>query len=288
MDIFTILFYQPVYNLIIFFYRLMGENLGLAIVAIALITRVIMLPLIRNQAKMTGMNMEASEKMKEVREKYKDDKQKQNEEMMKVNSEYMPGVLAGCLPLIVQLILFINIDRVIRDIFSQGVEGFAKVAYTFVPAFPEGYKFNSSFFGIVDLGKTASEIGLGTLPEVIPYLILIVLAGVVQYVSMKLAFSLQGKIKKLKEDHAKDNNKGKNKDKKKDSDVGKPEDFGEIVQQSTQQTMILFPALLIFGAYGFPIGLSIYWISQGLFGIAQQVYINRINLNSVREKLQKE
>lgn len=280
MDIFTILFYQPIYNLLIVFYRFFGENLGLSLVAIALLTRLLMLPLIRRQAQMTGANMEASEKMKVIREKYKNDKQKQNEELMKVNSEYLPSVLGGCLPLIIQLILFINIDHVIRDIFSKGAESFNAIAYQIVPTFTQGYQFNSSFFGIVDLGKTASSIGMDHFLQVLPYLILILLTGIIQYASMRVAFRLQGQIKELRNE--------KDKDKKKKLDPNAPEDFGEMVQKSTQQTMILFPILLAVGAYSFPIGLSVYWIAQGGFGIVQQLYINRLNLNSIKEKMEKD
>src|SRR6185369_3870207 len=102
---------------------------------ISLLAKVVMFPLILRQTRMMGKNMEANDKMKEIREKYKNDKEMQNKELMKVNSEYLPTLLSGCLPLIVQLILFINIDHVIRDIFSQGASSFNNLAYGIVPQF---------------------------------------------------------------------------------------------------------------------------------------------------------
>jgi len=44
MDIFTALTYQPIYNLLIVFYRLFSDNLALALIAIALISRLITVP----------------------------------------------------------------------------------------------------------------------------------------------------------------------------------------------------------------------------------------------------
>ncbi|MFS8131387.1 MAG: YidC/Oxa1 family membrane protein insertase [Candidatus Dojkabacteria bacterium] len=284
MDIFTVLFYQPIYNLIVVFYRLFSENLGLSIIAISLIAKLIMFPLILRQTRMMGKNMEANDKMKEIKEKYKNDKEMQNKELMKVNSEYLPTLLSGCLPLIVQLILFINIDHVIRDIFSQGAASFNNLAYSFVPGFASNYTFHSSFFGIVDLGKTANEIGIGNLGPVLPYLILIGLTGITQYASMKLSFKGQAQMKEIRKKYGKEEKKKNKNDKK---DPNKPDDFGDIVTNTTQQTMILFPALLIFGALGFPIGLSIYWIAQGTFGIIQQLYVNRINGRQLEAEFQK-
>lgn len=244
-----------------------------------------MFPLILRQTRMMGKNMEASEKMKEIREKYKNDKEKQNAELMKVNSEYLPTLLSGCLPLIVQLILFINIDHVIRDIFSKGASSFNSLAYGIVPAFGQDYQFHSSFLGLVDLGKTANEIGLSNLGPVLPYLILVALTGITQYISMKLSFKGQAQIKEIRGKYVKEDKKKKKDNKNKDAN--KPDDFGEIVTQTTQQTMILFPALLIFGALGFPIGLSIYWIAQGVFGIIQQLYVNKVNAVQMEEEFLK-
>jgi len=285
VDIFTVLFYQPIYNLIGVLQGLCSDDLGLSIIAISLIAKLIMFPLILRQTKMMGKNMEANDKMKEIKEKYKNDKEKQNAELMKVNSEYLPTLLSGCLPLIVQLILFINIDHVIRDIFSQGAASFNNLAYGFIPTFASDYQFHSSFFGIVDLGKTANEIGLGNIGPVLPYVILVLLTGITQFISMKLSFKGQAQMKEIRGRYVKEDKKKK--DKKDKKDPNKPEDFGEIVTNTTQQTMILFPALLIFGALGFPIGLSIYWIAQGTFGIIQQLYVNRINSRQLEAEFQK-
>src|SRR5690348_2310189 len=103
MDIFTVLLYQPIYNLLVVFYRLFGNDLGLAIIAIALLMRLVLFPLTMRQTKMAETSREFNVKLKELREKYKDDKDKLNTEMAKLQSQYLPGQLNGCLSLILQL-----------------------------------------------------------------------------------------------------------------------------------------------------------------------------------------
>ena len=106
MDIFTVLFYQPIFNLMVVLYRLFSENLGLAIILIALISRLVTLPISLRQAKMMTTNKEMQEKLDAVKKKFKNEKEKLQQELAKVQSEYLPAQLAGCLPAILQFILF--------------------------------------------------------------------------------------------------------------------------------------------------------------------------------------
>ncbi len=230
--------------------------------------------------------MEAREKMNEIKELYKDDKEKLNQEMIKLNSESMPFVLQGCLQLILQLIVFINVDRVIRTTFGSGATEFNSLAYSFVPGFAQDYQFNGNFLGIFDLSQTPAAVSNMGATAII-YIAVVVLTGIVQYFSMKLAFGAQTQMTDTIAAHKKEKEANK-KGKKKDSETkeGQNEDMSKIMAQTTKQTMILLPILLTLGAYNFPIGLSFYWITQGAFAIIQQLYINKVNLRSVKQMLE--
>lgn len=267
MDILTVIFYQPIFNFIIVLYRLFGENLGLAIILIALISRLITLPISLRQQKMMGTNQEMQAKMNEIKKKHKNDKKRQQEEMARVQSEYLPAQLSGCLPAILQFILFINIYNVINNLI-KGAESFNIVAYPFVEKFVEGYQLHTSFFGIVDLKTTAASIGFNNL-QILPYIIFIILAALTQYFSIKM--SLNQNKKSADQD---------TKDSKKDSKLNPAEDFSSALQQSTQQTMLLFPLMIAVFSYSIPIGLSIYWIAQNLFVIIQTLLLKRLNLKA--------
>jgi len=74
----------------------------------------------------------------------------------------------------------------------------------------------------------------------------------------------------------KDKKKG-NKDKKDGKNAAQEEDFSAIVQQSTQQTMLLFPFLYMFLSYGsFESGVALYWIVTNTFVIIQQLILNKM------------
>jgi membrane protein insertase Oxa1/YidC/SpoIIIJ len=62
----------------------------------------------------------------------------------------------------------------------------------------------------------------------------------------------------------------------KDKNENPTEDFSAALQQSTKQTMFLFPIMIAFFSYSIPIGLSIYWIVQNTFVIIQTLVIKRI------------
>ncbi len=282
MDIFTILFYQPIYNLLIVLYRLFSDNLGLAIIIVALLSRLITLPITIRQMKMMGSNKEMQKKMNEIKKKYKNNKEKLQQEQMKIQSEYLPSQLAGCLPAILQLVLFINVYNVINNIIAQGVESFNVVAYSFVPGFDPSYHLNTNFLGIFDLKTSAASVvqadGAVTLAVVL-YLGLIVLVAASQYLSMK--YMTGGNMMMQSDDKQKENdkNKSKNKDKK---DKEKPEDFASIVQQSSKQTAFLFPMMIGLISYNVASGLAFYWIAQSGFVIIQQFVTKRINKSQIQ------
>ncbi len=264
-DIFNVLFYEPLYNALVILYRLFGNNLGLAIIGIAFISRFVMIPLTIKQIKMAESSREMNDKVKELKKKYKNDKEKLQQEMLKIQSEYLPGQLAGCLPMIFQLIFFINLYRVIRNLIDQGADGFNKVAYSFVDKFPTDYQIDDTFVdGVLELKKSASNFGFGS-TDIIPYIILILLVGASQYGSMKIMMAMRKE------------KKGENKEeKKKKEDKDVPEDFAEILQQSTRQSMMLMPILIMFLSYSLPAGLGLYWISQSGFVIIQQFIVGKI------------
>lgn len=267
MDITITLLYQPIFNLIIVFYRLFGENLGLAIIAIGIFSRLITLPIMIRQRQTMVRSREFSDKMKTIKEKHKNNKEQQDKELMALQSEYLPSQLAGCLPIILQLIFFINIYQVIINLVERGATAFNEMAYSFIPAFNEGYQLNYSFLGF-DLSKHPADFVSGDFLSFLPYIILMVLVGVTQYYSMKISMNANKQNNpKLEEP------KKKNKNKKLGKDNPATEDFSEIMQKSTQQTMVLFPILYTFLSYQFRAGLSLYWIIQSGFVIIQQLFI---------------
>lgn len=110
-------FAKPLLRLLSFFQGFLG-NWGLAIIALTLIVRGLLLPLnissFRSMKKM--QNLQGP--MKALKEKYKDDRQKMNEEMAALFRREKVNPLGGCLPMLIQLPIFFSLYQV----FSKSIE----------------------------------------------------------------------------------------------------------------------------------------------------------------------
>lgn len=146
------------------------HNYGLSIIAITVIFRVAFLPLtlrsMKSMKEMQNKMQDLKPKIDALKEKYKDDKTKQNSEMMKLYSSH--GVnplssLGGCLPLLIQLPVFIAL----YDVLLYSIE-----------------MRHSPFLWISDLSRPET---LFDIPFVgIPFRILPLLMGVSWFISQKM------------------------------------------------------------------------------------------------------
>ena len=90
-----------------------NSNLGLtwawSIVATTVLVRMILVPLTIKQIHSMQSLQRHAPQMKEIQKKYKHDKQKQNEELMKFYRENSINPAASCLPMLLQLPVFISL-----------------------------------------------------------------------------------------------------------------------------------------------------------------------------------
>jgi YidC/Oxa1 family membrane protein insertase len=86
-----------------------------SIVALTVLVRLAILPLtVRQIHSMQNLQRHAPE-MKEIQRKYKGDKQKMNEELMRFYRENKINPAASCLPILLQIPIFISLFFVLRD-----------------------------------------------------------------------------------------------------------------------------------------------------------------------------
>ena len=106
--------FDPVYNffgtILAFFYGII-PNLGIAIILLTVLVMLVMFPLTAKQAKSMMAMQRAQPEIKKLQAKYKNDRAKLNEEMMKFYQENKINPLAGCLPLLVQMPVFLALFR---------------------------------------------------------------------------------------------------------------------------------------------------------------------------------
>ncbi len=150
-EFFHALIYQPIYNLLVFFYNVFPwGDFGVAIIALTLVLKFALYPLSKKQIQSQKALQALQPKIKEVQERYKKDKQEQAKRLMSLYKENGVNPAAGCLPLIIQLVILITIYRVIISITSNGLTVNPADLYAVV-ANPG--QINHFFLSLVDLSK---------------------------------------------------------------------------------------------------------------------------------------
>jgi YidC/Oxa1 family membrane protein insertase len=106
---------------------------GMAIVGMTVIVRLAIVPLTIRQIKAMNALRELQPQIKEIQEKFKDDRQRMNQEMMKFYRENKVNPLSSCLPLLLQLPVFIALFQLLRsDEFANKVAADPPVGWLFI------------------------------------------------------------------------------------------------------------------------------------------------------------
>ncbi len=103
---------KPIYFALEFFNGLIG-NLGLAIMALTVVIKIILLPLAHKSYVSMSKMKKLQPEMVKLREKYGDDKQKLNQEMMALYKKEKANPAAGCLPILMQIPIFFALYKVL-------------------------------------------------------------------------------------------------------------------------------------------------------------------------------
>ena len=120
-----------VYNIIHFFYTFCGDW-GLAIILVTIIFRIIVAPLMHMSARSSFMMQKIQPLMQEIQTKFADDPVRQNQEMQKMCADIKFNPLIGCLPILLQMPIFIAMYQTLREMGSR-VEDGTYAFYNLVP-----------------------------------------------------------------------------------------------------------------------------------------------------------
>ncbi|MBR3353949.1 MAG: YidC/Oxa1 family membrane protein insertase [Oscillospiraceae bacterium] len=84
-----------------------------ALLLFTLITKILMFPLSMQQQKSTAMMAAFNPMIQDIQTRYKNDREKQNEELSKLTTEYGYNPTAGCLPMVINLLIMFGLVEVI-------------------------------------------------------------------------------------------------------------------------------------------------------------------------------
>ncbi len=220
------------------------HDYGFAIILLTVAIRVILLPLTIKQTKSMYELQRIQPKIKELQDKHKNDKEKLQEETLKFYQENKVNPFGGCLPMLLQMPIFIALFRMLGTagktpgLFLQEI---ARVAATQGDAAAEAL---SRFWIILpDITLSAGQVYTGEgLAAAVPYVIFVLLFGASTLVPQLLQPGAQAQQK---------------------------------------QMSYMMGAMMLFFGWNVSAGVVLYWVTQGLLGVIQQLI--QTKLYKVRE-----
>ncbi len=229
-------FYRPIYNGLIFLTKVLpGHSLGFAIILLTLIIRTILLVPSHKSMKAQKKMQEIQPRLEKIKEKYKGDQQKISMETMALWKEAKVNPFGSCLPLLMQFPFLIGVFYVVQGGLNPDN---TYLLYTEYANF-NLHDISTMFLGILDLTK----------PNI--YVLPLIIGGL-QFVQMKLTMSRKDK-KKDKKDKSKKN---------------------EMAMASNMMVYFMPVMIAVFTA-SLPAGVGMYWGTSTVYGIFQQLFINK-------------
>ena len=175
-QIFHVIFYQPILNLLVFLYNIIpGHDIGLAIIAMTIIIKLILLPLSKQSIKSQKSLQNLQPKIDEIKKKYVNSKEEQGRAMMQLYKQEKVNPFSSCLPLLIQL-------PFLWAVFIVFKQGLSNQAFTNIYSFiSQPGVINPVSLGLVDLSK--------------PNIVLAILAGAAQFWQAKMMVTKRPEVK---------------------------------------------------------------------------------------------
>jgi len=111
--------FQPLLNLLLFLYALIGRNFGLAVIVFTVLVRILTLPITMQQMRSAKASQDMQPKLAELQQKYKNDKEKLAQEQMKLYKESGVSPLGCLVPTLIQLPVWFGLYQSITAALPQ-------------------------------------------------------------------------------------------------------------------------------------------------------------------------
>jgi YidC/Oxa1 family membrane protein insertase len=223
----------------------------LAIVFLVLTVRGLLFPVFVKQIKSQRAMQAIAPQIKELQEKHKGDRATLQQEMMSLYKKEKANPMMGCLPLVVQIPVFLGLYHVLRHLspdpnrseanktlYGWTVDQFNSAAHAKLFGAPLSAAFKSSAADLTALGSNSTTVKI--------------VAAVLVLIMMVTTF-LTSRQMILKTGWSQD------------------------PQQRMVQKLMLYgvPGMLLISGFNFPIGVVIYWVTTNLFSLGQQFWVLR-------------
>lgn len=225
-------------QVLFFFHNIFGDY-GLAIIALTIAIRIVLIPLTVKQTKSMYEMQRIQPKLKALQEKYKKDKQKLQEETLKFYQENKVNPFGGCLPLLLQMPIFIALFQVLGGPDRKKLPPVSTSFVLFLEGLPAeaAVRAKQFLFILSDLTQTPGDIfSKQGLLAALPYLVLVVLFGLSAWLPQHM------------------------------------------MSQDKQQRQIgaYMGVMMLWFGWISPAGVLLYWVTSSAWQIGQQVIIMRV------------
>ena len=227
------------------FYDISGSY-AISIVLLTFLIMLVLTPLTLKGTRSMMRIQQLQPELKRIQAEHKGDRQKINEATMALYQQHGANPLAGCLPTLVQLPVFIVLYRVINGMTKIGGDGLPNPSYLKKESalYEDLVADNGEMvsFGI-DLSEAAKDVIQANFVDGLPYLGLVAITFV-------LSFLQQAQMKAHR---------------------------GDAAAQNPQMEMLMkiMPYMLPIFAFLVQAALGVYFIASSLYRIAQQSFIHK-------------
>jgi YidC/Oxa1 family membrane protein insertase len=218
-----------------------GWAWGGSIILLTVLMRLLIFPLFVKQIHTSRKMQELQPQIQALRKKYKNDKQRMNQEVMALYQREGANPLSGCLPLLVQMPVFVGLFRVLNGIATakegNGSHGIsAKLVHSAQHADIFGASIPTKFLDAWNAGKTSGIIVCG---------LAVLISSTTTFFSVRASMSRQPVM-----------------------DDANP-------MASAQKMMVYVAPLFGLFGLGFPLGVLMYWVTSNSWTLAQTHYIHK-------------
>jgi YidC/Oxa1 family membrane protein insertase len=239
---------------------LFGESSGiawaLAVVFLVFTLRAILYKPFVGQVRSMRKMQEFQPEIAKLRKKYANDRQKQAEEMQKLQKEHGVNPVAGCLPVLVQVPVFIGLFHVLREFGPFLPNGAPRTEnYYFDASGVQSFNDANLFGAKLGAWVTQGEAALRALPGggttianmLIVMIPLMIAAGIFTHITARHSVARQTAAQ------------------------------GENPQTAIMNKLMLyvFPIGVVVGAPFLPLAVLLYWVSNNLWTLGQQYVVYR-------------
>ncbi len=223
-----------------------GWTWALSIVSLTVVIRIALIPLFVKQIKSSRQMQLLQPKVRELQKKFGHDREKLGQETMKLYKEHNANPLASCLPLLLQMPIFLALFRVLDGAAREIPRGhWLEIHPELLTSLHEATIFGAR------ISDTFMNVGFaaGVTSTHIVTIVLILAMTATLFVTQ-----LQLMRKNMP-----------------------PEALTGPFAQQQKMMLYLFPIIFAVGGINFPIGVLIYWLASNLWTMGQQFYVIRRN-----------